>query len=142
MKVFTTPFKDSLEYIALGIEGLSFSLPKEEISQMWLYTYQGNRENLLFYLNKLLYEVQNNKENFEIIRQNIIEILIVKLQREKNLKVEKTDSKRINKDVAFIKQFIKQNYRNEITLDKLAGIRHINKYYLAHSLKKDMGSLL
>lgn len=131
--------QDSLEYIALGIEGLSFSLPKEEDSQLGLYTYQGNREDLLFYLNKLLYEVQNNKVDFEVICQNIIEILIVKLQREKNFKVEKTDSKRINKDVAFIKQFIKQNYRNEITLDKLAELRHINKYYLAHSFKKDTG---
>ncbi|MBS4209253.1 AraC family transcriptional regulator [Bacillus sp. FJAT-50079] len=131
--------QDSLEYIALGIEGLSFSLPDEKDLQMGLYTYQGNREEILFYLNRLLYEVQNSKAEFETICQNIIEILIIKLQREKNFKVEKNEAKRINKDVAFIKQFINLHYRNDITLDKLAEIRHINKYYLAHSFKKDMG---
>ncbi|NWO06799.1 MAG: cupin domain-containing protein [Alteromonadaceae bacterium] len=42
---------DSLEYIALGIEGLSFSLPDEEESQMGLFTYHGDQKDILFYLN-------------------------------------------------------------------------------------------
>src|SRR5690625_4445276 len=75
--------RDSLEYIALGIEGLSFSLPEEIDSQMGMYTYQGDRQDILFYLNNLLEEIQLNHEEYEVICQNIIEILIVKLRREK-----------------------------------------------------------
>src|SRR5699024_10738474 len=72
-------YEDSLEYIALGIEGLSFSLPDEQHSQLGLYTYQGEREDILFYLNKLLDEIQDGHDEYEVICQNIIEILIVKL---------------------------------------------------------------
>ncbi|WP_330949278.1 AraC family transcriptional regulator [Virgibacillus sp. MG-45] len=131
--------QDSLEYIALGIEGLAFSLPKEMDSSVGLYTYQGDRKDMLFYLQKLLVEVQHGDAEYEIVCQNIIEILIVKLRREKNFKVEQIETKNVNKAVAFAMHYINQNYRDNITLDKLAKVAHINKYYLAHSFKKDMG---
>lgn len=131
--------QDSLEYIALGIEGLSFSLPEENDPQLGLYTYQGDRMDILFYLYKLLDEIQHNNDEYEVICQNIIEILIVKLRRDKKFNIEKTQSKNINKAVAFIKYYINQNYRDPITLDTLANTGHINKYYLAHTFKKDIG---
>ncbi|GAA0591670.1 AraC family transcriptional regulator [Virgibacillus siamensis] len=132
-------WKDSLEYIALGVEGFSFSHTDETESQMGLYTYQGEREDILFYLNKLLDEIQNNNAEYEIICQNIIEILIVKLKRGKQLTIEKAETRNINKATAFIKYYINQNYRDLLTLDTLAEAGHINKYYLAHTFKKDMG---
>lgn len=132
-------WKDSLEYIALGVEGFSFSHPDEEESQMGLFTYQGERTDILFYLNKLLDEIQNNNVEYEIICQNIIEILIVKLKRGKQLSIEKAATRNINKATAFIKYYINQNYREPLTLDTLAEVGHINKYYLAHTFKKNMG---
>ncbi|CDQ38654.1 MULTISPECIES: AraC family transcriptional regulator [Virgibacillus] len=131
--------QDSLQYIALGIEGLTFSLTEEKDAQMGLFTYRGDREDVLFYLNKLLNEVMHGDIQYEIICQNIIEILIVKLKREKKFTIEKTETLNINKAVAFIKHYINQNYRNNITLDLLAKVGHINKYYLSHTFKKDMG---
>ncbi|GGJ57976.1 AraC family transcriptional regulator [Virgibacillus salexigens] len=131
--------QDSLQYIALGIEGLTFSLTEEKDAQMGPFTYRGDREDVLFYLNKLLNEVMHGDIQYEIICQNIIEILIVKLKREKKFTIEKTETLNINKAVAFIKHYINQNYRNNITLDLLAKVGHINKYYLSHTFKKDMG---
>lgn len=131
-------YEDSLEYIALGIEGLAFSLPEEQHSRLGLYTYQGEREDILFYLNKLLNEIQRNHDEYEVICQNIIEILIIKFRRAKQFNVEKTQPKNINKTVAFVKYFINQNYRDNLTLDTLAKAGHINKYYLSHRFKEDM----
>jgi len=132
--------QDSLEYIALGIEGLAFSNQNDnELQQEGFYIYQGYKEDVLFYLNKLLDEIENGNREYEVICQNILEILIIKLERERNLKVEKSKPKRINKDIALIKQYINQNYRLDITLDKLAALKHLNKYYLAHSFKNNVG---
>ncbi|WP_369693694.1 helix-turn-helix domain-containing protein [Lentibacillus sp. CBA3610] len=130
---------DSLEYIALGIEGLSFWLTEEKNEPIGLYTYQGERNDILFYLNKLLEEVQQSNDDYEVICQNIIEILIVKLWRERKITIEKTKPKELNKTTAFVKHYLNQNFRNDITLDMLATAGHINKYYLAHTFKKDMG---
>ncbi|WP_226035942.1 AraC family transcriptional regulator [Aquibacillus saliphilus] len=131
--------QDSLQYIALGIEGLAFSPSKHDDSPMGLYTYQEEREDILFYLNKLLDEAKNSHKDYEFICQNIIEILIVKLKREKNFTIEKTVTKNINKAVTHTIHYMNQNYRDTITLDILADAGHINKYYLAHLFKKDMG---
>ncbi|MDY0393886.1 helix-turn-helix domain-containing protein [Virgibacillus halophilus] len=132
-------WQDSLEYIALGIEGLTFSLPDEENSELGIYTYQGDRVDILFYLHKLLSEVQQNENGYEIICQNIIEILIIKLRRDRNFTIGKVQPQKINKSAAFIQYYINQNYRDDITLDKLAEAGHLNKYYLGHIFKQDIG---
>lgn len=130
--------QDSLEYIALGIEGLTFSLPIDHERKTDLFTYRGNQTDILFYLNKLLQEVQYQKEEYEVICRNIISIIISKLRRAKNVKVEKNTSKRMNQSVAFVKHYISQNFRDPITLDLLATIGNINKYYLVHIFKENL----
>lgn len=130
--------QDSLEYIALGLEGISFSLPKED-SQIGLFTYQGDRDDILFYLKKLLLEVVNSYNDFEIVCKNIIEILVVKLRRAKNITIKKDTPQQMNQSVALAKHYINHNYRNPITLDILAKVGNINKYYLAHTFKQDIG---
>ncbi|WP_217588236.1 AraC family transcriptional regulator [Lentibacillus saliphilus] len=130
--------KDSLEYIALGIEGISFSLPRND-SQIGLFTYQGDRDDILFYLNKIIYEIQHQRMDYELICQNIIEILIVKLRRAKNIKVQNNNAQQMRQAVAFAKHYINQNFREDITLDALAKACNINKYYLAHIFKEEIG---
>src|SRR5699024_505305 len=91
--------KDSLEYIAIGIEGVSLSLPDETNAHITsgahisLYTYREERQDVFFYFNRLLEEVQQSQEAFDIICQNIIEILIIKLRRGKKFTIQKTTTK-------------------------------------------------
>ncbi|WP_121640227.1 helix-turn-helix domain-containing protein [Virgibacillus sp. Bac330] len=130
---------DSLEYIALGIEGLFFSQADHKDPHSSLYRFQVDRTNILFYLNRILEEIQEHKEGHELICQNIIEIMIIKLQRDKKLTINQTETPNINKASAFVMYYINQNYRDDLNLNKLAEVGHINKYYLAHTFKKDMG---
>src|SRR5699024_7429444 len=122
--------QDSLEYIALGLEGITFSLPEEE-SQIELFTYQVDREDILFYMNELLQESQEDNSVFEISCQNIMKILVVKLRRAKNIRIQNNKPKKINRAVSLVNHSINQIYREAITLDMLARTGNINKYYLA-----------
>lgn len=131
---------DSLEYIALGINGLAFNLiPDETEIPVGLFTYQGNRQEILFHLNKLISEVQKQDEGYELVCQNIINILIIKLKRAKNITVESHNSKNMNHSVALVKHYINHNYHNNLTLDMLAEAGNISKYYLAHRFKEEIG---
>ena len=38
-----------------------------------------------------------------------------------------------------IKRYLDNNYREDISLDTLAEVAHINKYYLAHTFQKAYG---
>ncbi|MDR7239803.1 AraC family transcriptional regulator [Neobacillus drentensis] len=128
-----------LEYIALGIQGLAFSSPDDPGLQVTFYNYKQEQNVYLFYLQQLIEEVENQKEDYELIIQDILEILLLKMMRKKAFNLEKTSTKKMSKDVAFIKNYIKQHFREDINLDTLAEAGHINKYYLAHSFKKSVG---
>lgn len=131
---------DSLEYIAFGVQGLSFSLlPDAQELPIGLFTYQGERTEILFLLNKLLVEVQKQEEGYELMCQNIINMLIIKLKRAKEITVDNHDSVAMNQSVALVKHYINQNYQSTITLDTLAKIGNISKYYLSHRFKQDLG---
>ncbi|PGT98329.1 MULTISPECIES: AraC family transcriptional regulator [Bacillus cereus group] len=127
-----------LEYIALGIQGLSFS-STENPGQITIYNYKQEQKNFLFYLQQLLEEAENQQEDYELIMQDILEILLLKMMRKKAFNVEKTSSQKINKDIEFVKNYIKQHFRENISLDTLAKVGHINKYYLSHSFRKFVG---
>src|SRR5699024_94751 len=45
----------------------------------------------------------------------------------------------MNQSVALAKHYMNQNYQSEITLDLLAKVCNINKYYLAHMFKENLG---
>lgn len=45
----------------------------------------------------------------------------------------------LSKECALAKRYIDANYAKNITLDVLAEITHINKFYLAHSFTECMG---
>lgn len=129
--------EDSLEYIALGIEGIAFTVPESD--NIGLFTYHGNEHEIMFYLEKLLDEVKHDRENVDLICRSIIEILIVNIKRAKSLEVESHQTGHLKQSVALAKHFIKHNYREPITLDDLAEVSHVNKYYLAHLFKKQIG---
>ncbi|MGM2835972.1 AraC family transcriptional regulator, partial [Bacillus cereus group sp. Bce025] len=88
---------------------------------------------------QLVEEVENHQEDYDLIIQNILEILLLKMMRKKSFNVEKTSTQKINKDIEFIKNYIKQHFHENISLDTLASISHINKYYLSHSFRKFVG---
>ena len=50
-----------------------------------------------------------------------------------------TQGKTIRKEIFMIKNYIDRNYHKEITLDTLAEKTHMNKFYLAHEFKNDVG---
>jgi len=127
-----------LEYIAVGIEGFAFTTP-DSPEQVTFLNYIEEKNIYLSYLEQLLEEAESQQNDYELILRNIIEILLLKMLRKKNLNLEKISSQKISKDIAFTKNFIKQHFREKINLDILAKASHMNKYYLSHSFKKLVG---
>lgn len=132
-------YQDSLEYIALGLEGISFTLT-EDADPYGLFTFQDDKDDILHQLNNLLFEVKAKELEYERVCQNIIEILITKLLRLKEVTVKKSASKQINHAIALSQYFMTQNFREPITLETLAKVSNINKFYFAHLFKEEIGT--
>ena len=132
-----------LEYIVLGIEGLAFTFDGEiENKNYKVYNFKDNKQQILFFLTILLKESEEQKPEYEFVCQNLLEVLLIQLIRYADYSLSVTNvllSKKMSKECGIIKRYIDSNYSDNITLDSLAQMTHMNKYYLIHAFTKYTG---
>lgn len=126
-----------LEYVILGVENLSFSFGgnKEHI----IFSCANSQRDLMFYMNTMLKEQEEQAQGYDMVCQDMLEVLLIKLMRRTNFAFEVTPSIKISKECLKLKRYIEMHYTEDITLDKLAEISHLNKYYLVHVFNKYCG---
>lgn len=129
---------NSMEYITLGFNGISFNKKNSQIKESILI-YEDDDVEILFLINFLLTELKNNKNEVFYISQNILEIIIIKLNQYQNIEIQASSNKKINSTVYEAKKYIDLNYSEPLTLDDLAKVSHLNKYYLSHTFKDQTG---
>lgn len=137
-----------LDYIVLGIEGLSFSFENIVSAQDGVsvqsasgavYKYNVQSSNVYAYLNIMLEEISQKQDNYETVCQNLLEILLVCMLRNDHLSVVEEENSLLNRECTQIKNYLDANYAEDISLDTLAALTHMNKYYMAHAFTKYAG---
>lgn len=131
----------SFKYIVLGIEGLELPAAANDTDLPYrIVNFRGMQDTVLFYLRKMLYELEAKIPGHEIICQNLMEILIVLLERQTNFSITLSPvPKKTSRMCSLIRRYIDQNYRENITLDQLAEISHTSKFHLAHAFTEEYG---
>lgn len=129
-----------LKYIVLGVEGLELSVTANDNTNFCIINFKNIRETILHYLQNMLSEIETKKPGYEVICQDLMEILIVLLGRQTNFSTILTPiSKKSSRLCGITKRYIDSHYQEDITLDKLAEINHISKYHLAHAFTEEYG---
>lgn len=126
-----------LEYIILGVEGLGFTF--ENNQEYTVFNCENKKEHLLFYFSALLNETETKGYDYEIVCQDLLEVLLIHLIRLTDSAFEIISSQKSSSQCARIKRYIDSNYKDEISLDELADMAHLNKYYFVHSFTKFYG---
>ena len=133
---------DPMEYIVFGVEGLAFSSshPGEDGAKSYsFYSYGSTKKHFINFSQLMMKEFNEKKPGFEAVCHGLLQVLLVYISREQNLSVISDSSFQISKECALAKRYIDANYSKNITLDLLAEITHINKFYLAHSFTEYLG---
>lgn len=126
-----------LEYIVIGVEGIRFSLHDD--NKYFIFRGSQEQNSPMIYMNMLLSEIRDKQEHYELLCQDLLELLIIKLLRLTNLTAEATTSLKTSRECSKLKQYMEANYSQNITLETLAEISHLNKYYLVHAFTKRFG---
>ena len=126
-----------LEYITLGVDGLSFSFSDNR--DYMVFNCREQKNDLLFYFNSMLFELERKETGYQEICKDMLDILTIRLQRLTNSPFEIMVSQRPNRECAKIKRYIDSNYQDNITLDSLAAMAHLNKCYFVHTFTKCYG---
>lgn len=130
----------ALEYYVVGIDGIAF-LPEQVNEQNHVQIFCNFHEQSLIdsLFEQMLYEVRKQDPVSDQICQNLLEILILRVIRSQKLVPVSIQSVRMTKECARIKEYLDTNYAENITLDSLTNLTHMNKYYMAHSFSKFTG---
>ncbi|MDE5931754.1 MAG: cupin domain-containing protein, partial [Lachnospiraceae bacterium] len=107
----TTP----LEYIVLGIDGLSFSSTDIAAAQDGLsmqtasgavYKYNMTNSNVYAYLNIMLEEISHKEDNYESVCQNLLEVLLICMLRNNHLSIVQSSNTILNRECTQIKNYL------------------------------------
>ena len=131
-----------MEYIVFGVEGLAFSFPEHDQAYgrgYSFYSYGSDKNQFINFAQLMMHEFQDKKPDFEKVCHGLLEVLLVYISRKQKLSVISESSFQLSKECAIAKRYIDTNYAQDITLDSLADLTHINKFYLAHSFTECIG---
>lgn len=137
--------KRPLEYIVLGVEGLEYSAGEDADERWFMTNLQNAREALLHALREMLREIEYKAVGYELICQDLLEVLILRLMRHAGLQFLPTKTehrkpgRKPSKECAAVRHYIDNHFKENINLDMLSELVHVNKYYMVHSFTKEYG---
>lgn len=128
-----------LEYIVVGVEGLELKPGEGQDGRFTVFSFPDSGE-VLGCMRNILQEWQNRYPEYESVCQAYLEILIVRLNRQVRFSAVTLPPKpTLNRQCASVRRYIDAHYKENLTLERLAGEVKVNKYYLAHAFKQEFG---
>lgn len=128
-----------LKYIVIGIEGLELSpLKTPQNITHCIHNMAKEKDMILTYLDLLLKESESKSVGYEIICQNLIEILVVLLSRLPDFSTTIVPTTKKNSQLSVsIQRYIDSHYKEDITLDSIAEAIHNSKYHIVHAFTEE-----
>lgn len=127
-----------LEYIVLGVEGLEAMGGTK--GYIMLHLHSGWRE-LTTCLELMLQETLEARSGYEEVCYHLLEVVLVRLGRQEALSLEPEPSdSRTSRECGLVRRYIDNHFKENLSLDQLAQLAHVNKYYLSHAFQKEFGT--
>lgn len=126
-----------LEYTVLGVEGLGTLAGAEGYSMLHLHT---EWEELMGCLRLLLREAAQALPGYERVCRNLVDVVLIRLGRQRDFTLSgEAAGSRSSLECDLVRRYIENHFKENLTLDQLAGLAHLNKYYLAHAFQREFG---
>ena len=128
-----------LEYIVLGVDGLEVSVDAENPEPYSIIRFHGVGSDIQLYLRSILREIEGKSLGYEAVCQSFLDILAIRILRRTALVSSQNFPVIAAKEVALAKRYIETHFKENITLDTLVNVTHVNKFHLAHTFRKEFG---
>ena len=127
-----------LEYIVMGIDGAQFQQSDSQERRFFHLSDSESRDGYRFYMETILRESANRQEDYLEVCAGLTQVFLVLLRRlsHRRLSVSRARS---TSECARVKQYMDEHFAEDITLDTLAALSHMNKHYLVHAFNKEVG---
>ena len=133
-----------MEYVVIGIDGSEAYMGPDQENSYLQVSFRQDQSTVVWLLRCIIAEARARQPGYELICQDLLEVLIVQLLRRPDLDLVPSPAavppgRRSSRECAQVKRYIDSHFKENISLDLLAKTTHINKYYLSHSFSKEYG---
>lgn len=129
-----------LEYIVVGMEGLELSTKTEDDLPYRIINCSSLRDTILFYLQTMLREIEEKRNGYETICQDLLEVLMISLNRQPQFSTDFVPIRKKSSRLSnIVRRYIDSHYTENLSLDSLARICHVSRYYLVHTFTNEYG---
>lgn len=123
-----------LELVVLGVDGLN--METDDLGCVHTRFDEG-WDSVVACLRLMLREVRGAREGYQLVCQHLLEVLLLYLVRRGGLSLAGSGISRADsRECELVRRYIDEHFKENITLDQLAELAHINKYYLVHAFRK------
>lgn len=130
-----------LEYIVLGVEGLEALSPQPDANGWAAVSLHGLGTDLTPYLHAVVREMELQEPGFQAICQGLLEVILTLLIRHANFTFSLADGdKKSSRECSMVRRYIDAHFKENLSLDQLAALAHVNKYYLVHTFTREYGT--
>ncbi|MCI8566962.1 MAG: AraC family transcriptional regulator [Lachnospiraceae bacterium] len=130
-----------LEYIVMGVDGLESISGDNGGDGYSIIHFQNGGEPILFYLRYLLKEIETKLPGYNTVCQDLLEVVLLLLMRHSQFTVTFVPAARkSSKECAVVRRYIENHFKESLSLDDLAAVAHVSKYYLAHAFSREYGT--
>ncbi len=132
--------ENPLSYIVFGVEGM------DDLSEGLGYTLihlHGRQPQINTCLELLLQEAREQAEGWEAVCQDLMDIFLRWLLRRKEFSLNAASypvGTKTNRECELVRRYIDNHFKENLRLDDLAALAHINKYYLSHAFQREFGT--
>ena len=129
-----------LEYIVLGVKDLELSVKEGQDNRFCIARFKRKQAEILFYLRTMQREIEAEAPGYEIICQDLLDVLVIYLMRQTDFSAKLTPiPKQASQTCSVVRRYIDTHYKEDLSLEELAKIAHVSKYYLSHTFSKEYG---
>lgn len=127
-----------MEYIVLGVENLEMAANEHGYV---LTRLQRDWDSVSACLRLMLQEVRSGQEGCSQVCQRLLEVILLHILRREDMSLaSEAVGRGDNRECGLVRRYIDEHFKESISLDQLAELAHINKYYLVHAFRKAYGT--
>lgn len=92
-------------------------------------------------LRLMLQEAETALPDYERACRSLLEVVLIRLNRQRDAALSgETGGARTSRECGLVRRYIDNHFKENLSLDQLARLAHVNKYYLAHAFRKEFGT--
>ena len=131
----TSQHGSPMEYVVLGVEALETATGEDGYTLLHLFA----EDTVSACLRALTKETREPRAGCDEICRRLLEIILLCLRRRDDFTLSSAAPAvpGISRECYLVRQYIDSHFKENISLDRLAELAHVNKYYLAHAFRRE-----